>query len=525
MFKTHTIAKKLFFSTIFIMLAAIITTVLFGSQLMESYYLHNKTSELKQSYQSFALALANNENYEDAFQPISDVLYDLEKRNINAMLFTIESDGSISQIIVTSRYNDWYNKQNSPIFDYLKPEFDPVFWLDRAKAAGAFTEDIQSSPLIISGDDNRSQNTIDLYSQLPNGAYLFLSTPREQITLATQLATQYYVILACVTSLLLIIATYFQTKRFTRPIQAIDSTAKRISQMDFTLPCNINTGDELQTLSESINIMSQNLQNYIEEIKLNQQLLQKDLERETKTNSMRREFIASVSHDFKTPLTLIRAYTEDLAEKNPQNKAVQKTCNIILKEDQRMTNLVTQLLQLSKLEGGVGTLEVSLFPIDDAIGDIINNSRILSESKNISLTFNSNDPEEHLVYGDYNKILQVLHNLIENALKYCPDGGEIAIESKNVAENKYRFSITNSVDKPLSNEELEDIFISFHRLDKARSNDGQNFGLGLAIVKAIMNLHEQNFGVYNLPDKKICFYFELNADTEEIDDFADEIDE
>ena len=363
-----------------------------------------------------------------------------------------------------------------------------------------------------------------MYSQLPNGAYLFLSTPREQITLATQLATQYYVILACVTSLLLIIATYFQTKRFTRPIQAIDSTAQRISQMDFSQPCNIKTGDELQNLSDSINIMSQNLQKYIEEIKLNQKLLQKDLERETKTNSMRRDFIASVSHDFKTPLTLIRAYTEDLAGKNPDDEKIQETCRIILKEDQRMTNLVTQLLQLSKLEGGVGTLEVSLFPIDEAIGDIINNSRILSESKNISLTFNSNDPEEHLVYGDYNKILQVLHNLIENALKYCPDGGEIAIESKNVAENKYRFSITNSVDKPLSNEELEDIFISFHRLDKARSNDGQNFGLGLAIVKAIMNLHNQKFGVYNLPDKQICFFFELDSDTDAANN-DEEIDE
>ena len=408
--------------------------------------------------------------------------------------------------------------------NYIKPEFDPVFWVERAKQVGAFTEDIQTSPLIVTGEENRSQNTIDLYGQLSNGYYVFLSTPKEQIALATQLATQYYVILACFTLILLTIATYFQAKRFTRPIQAIDSTAQRISQMDFSLPCNIKTGDELQNLSDSINIMSQNLQKYIEEIELNQELLQKDLERETKTNSMRRDFIASVSHDFKTPLTLIRAYTEDLASKTNDDETIQETCRIILKEDERMTNLVTQLLQLSKLEGGVGTLEVSLFPIDEAIGEIINNSRILLESKNISLTFNTNNHEEHLVYGDYSKILQVLHNLFENALKYCPANGEILIHSVNISENKYRFSIVNSVDKPLSNEELDDIFISFHRLDKARSNDGQNFGLGLAIVKAIMNLHNQNFGVYNLPDNKICFFFELDSDTEaaNVDDEIEE---
>ena len=85
------------------------------------------------------------------------------------MLFTIEIDDSINNIIVTSRYNDWYNNQNSPIFKYFKPEFDPMLWLERAELSGAFTEDIMSSPLIISGDDSPSQNTIDLYSQLPNG--------------------------------------------------------------------------------------------------------------------------------------------------------------------------------------------------------------------------------------------------------------------------------------------------------------------------------------------------------------------
>ena len=101
MFKTHTIAKRLFFSTILIMLATIVSTVLFGSSLMERYYLHNKEAELKQAYQAFAVALAKSDNYEPDSLPIGDILYDLEKRNINAMLLTIESDGHINKLYKT----------------------------------------------------------------------------------------------------------------------------------------------------------------------------------------------------------------------------------------------------------------------------------------------------------------------------------------------------------------------------------------------------------------------------------------
>lgn len=519
--KIHSIGHRLFLSTALILLTTIAATLLFGSSLIERYYVHNKEVELKHAYQSFSLAFNNTDNLSE-WKSIGEVLYDAEKRNINVMLFTLNDEGGIAKVIYTSRYNNWAGADSQNSF---KPAYSPNLWLERAKLEGAFDSDIADTPLVITtnGSDKHPQ-IIDLYSKLSDGCYLFLSTPKEQISLAASLATKYYVILTLFTFLLLTVAIYFQSKRFTKPILEINSTAQRISQMDFSQPCNVDTGDELQHLSNSINIMAQNLKAYIAEMELNQELLQKDLERETKTNTMRREFIANVSHDFKTPLTLIRAYTESLAEQNADNQALQESCEIILKEDDRMTSLVTQLLQLSKLEGGIGPIETTLFPIDESIREILHNSKILQQAKNIKIDFITNDSEEHLVYGDYSKIQQVLHNLIENALKYSPQDDTITIKSAITAPSKYRFSITNTTLKPLSDEELNDIFISFHRLDKARTADGKNFGLGLAIVKAVMELHRQNYGAYNTESNKICFYFELDADTDaEIEAEQDEV--
>lgn len=508
--KIHSIGHRLFLSTALILLMTIAATVLFGSSLIERYYVHNKETELKNAYQTFSLSYNSNLPYS---KRIGEVLYDLEKHNINVLLFTIDEKGNIDQIIYTSRYNNWSHssmEQNS-----FKPAYSPALWLERAKLEGAFEHDLLNEPIVITANDqdNRPQ-IIDLYSQLPDGSYLFLSTPKEQISFAANLAIKYYVMLTCITFFLLTIAIYFQSKRFTRPILEINSTAQRISQMDFSKPCNVDTGDELENLSNSINTMAQKLKDYIAEMELNQELLQKDLERETKTNTMRREFIANVSHDFKTPLTLIRAYTEDIAQNHADDSNIAESCAIILKEDERMTSLVTQLLQLSKLEGGIGQMEIMLFPIDESIREILYHSKILQQAKNITLKLEINGSEEHLVYGDYAKIQQVLHNLIENALKYAPDNDTIYIESINIAPGKYRFSITNTTPTPLSDEELNDIFISFHRLDKARTADGKNFGLGLAIVKAVMELHGQKYGAYNVNENKICFYFELDADTD-----------
>lgn len=508
--KIHSIGHRLFLSTALILLATIAATVLFGSSLIERYYLHNKEMELKNAYQTLNLAYNSNLSYN---KTVGEVLYDLEKHNINVMLFTVDENNNIDQLIYTSRYNNWSPssfEQNS-----FSPPYSPALWLDRAKIEGAFEYDLAKEPVLITAKDrNGHLQIIDLYSQLSDGSYLFLSTPKEQISFAANLAIRYYVMLTCITFLLLTIAIYFQSKRFTKPILEINSTAQRISHMDFSQPCSVNTGDELENLSNSINTMAQKLKDYIAEMELNQELLQKDLERETKTNTMRREFIANVSHDFKTPLTLIRAYTEDIAQNYATDNNIKESCDIILKEDERMTALVTQLLQLSKLEGGIGQMEMMLFPIDESIREILYHSKILQQAKNITINLSTNGSEEHLVYGDYAKIQQVLHNLIENALKYAPENDTICIESINIAPEKYRFSIINTTPTPLSDEELNDIFISFHRLDKARTADGKNFGLGLAIVKAVMELHEQKYGAYNLVNNKICFYFELDADTD-----------
>lgn len=179
--------------------------------------------------------------------------------------------------------------------------------------------------------------------------------------MAAGLAVKYNLYLSLLAFALMAIMSYFVARHITRPIEQISQATQRISQMNFSQQCQIHTRDELQILSENINAMALKLQDYIYQLELNQQLLEKDLQRETKTNQLRKEFIANVSHDFKTPLTLIRAYTETLRNQQLDPEEQQKYYDIILGESNRMSHLVTQLLPVVKVRERYRTAGAILF--------------------------------------------------------------------------------------------------------------------------------------------------------------------
>lgn len=512
----RSIRHKFFFLIAVILLFNILVTLLFGSSLMEKFYIENKKSELRQSYSTLRSALAEDSAAPSSNTTLADAIFEIERNNVTIMF--IDPKSADNEIVYYSRGNRFQEMEaNQPgnghnpqqPFNPLFSHYSPEKWIERAESLGVFTAD--DLPLLVSENSpSKPQPTLSLYGQGENGVYIFLSTPQDPLTLAASLGVQYNLYISLATFLLATILIYFISKRFTQPISDIDQAARRISQMDFSQRCTIHTHDELEELSGSINLMADKLEAYIEQLKLNQELLEKDLAREAKTNQLRKEFITNVSHDFKTPLTLIRAYTESLAEQTLPAEEQQAYCQIILKETERMTALVTRLLQLSKLESGVITLEESIFPLDEMMRDILHNNQILIKEKQLHIRLLPQ--EDCFAYGDYNRIEQVLVNLIENAIKYTPPGGTIILDIQPAAPNVYRITITNT-SSPLPPEQLEDIFISFYKRDQSRKSDHNSFGLGLAIVKAILDLHHQPCGARNTPDG-LEFWFELPSVTD-----------
>lgn len=526
--KPFSIHVKVFFSFAAILLVSIFITLLFGSSVMEHLYLHSKSNDLSNAYENIVTVLDSQQNGFTLDDALLECFFEIEQNNINILALSLQEGHANVQYFSRPNWQDEPWQPNIPIqvdaydskkypTDLSRFFFRPHQWIQDAASLGVFKD--AHLPLISSSKSADAQSeTLDYYGCYTKDAstiYVFLRTPKEAISLAAGLAVKYNLYIALITFLLMTITSYYISRRITRPIAEISNATDRISKMDFSQPLEIHTNDELEDLSDNINSMAEKLQDYIYQLQLNQMLLEKDLERETRTSQMRKEFIANVSHDFKTPLTLIRAYTETIRNQQLPNAEYQQYCDIILNESERLNHMVTQLLQLSRLESGTVTLELSYFPIEELLRDVLYRNQLLIQQKNLQIRWQDN-VEDHIVEGDYTRIEQVVINLIENAIKYTPEDGTILL-SATAMDTICRIAVTNT-SAPLAEAQLENLFISFYKADESRHLEQQSFGLGLAIVKATMDLHHQPCTAQNTPDGlEIAFSLPLMLFEDEAD--------
>jgi two-component system sensor histidine kinase VicK len=218
-----------------------------------------------------------------------------------------------------------------------------------------------------------------------------------------------------------------------------------------------------------------------------------DITNQQKLELSRREFVANVSHELKTPLTSIKSYAETLLGGAIDDKSIStQFLTVINSESDRMTRLVKDLLLLSNLDNNKGRWNMKYFLLKNSITEIVERFKITSkETKhNLELFFTTEIPE---IYGDKDRIEQVLINIISNAIKYTPDGGNIKVYSGRIFDEVYVKVIDNGIGIP--KKDLDRIFERFYRVDKARSRNLGGSGLGLAIAKEIMEAHKGSINV------------------------------
>ena len=527
--KKFSIHQKVFFSFASILILSILVTLLFGNSMMERLYIQNKSRDLSGAYNAIVSVMEQQDSVSEMNHALWECLFEIEQNNIDILLLTLkENDAQIRYFTrkswgpdnLLAQENVPIGRKTEPYRSFQIPEkFGPNQWIEEAFALGVFQEG--ALPKLVTDNQTMSPDgyqTMDYYGCYTKGdtpVYIFLRTPKEAVSLAAGLAVKYNLYIALATFLLMAITSYYISRRITRPIAEISQAANRISNMDFTQPLAIRTGDELEELSKNIDDMANKLQDYIYQLQLNQQLLAKDLEREARTSRMRQEFVANVTHDFKTPLTLIRAYTETIRNQNPDDTERIHYCDIILDENERLNHMVTQLLQLSRLESGMVKLELSFFSMEELLRDVLYRNQLLIQNKKLAVRWNCED-EDHIVYGDYIRIEQVVMNLIENAIKYTPEKGTIILSVQS-DDSLCRIAVTNTCE-PFTEQQLENLFISFYKADESRHKEQQSFGLGLAIVKATMDLHNQECTAHNTPDGlQISFALPLMHMEDELD--------
>jgi signal transduction histidine kinase len=288
--------------------------------------------------------------------------------------------------------------------------------------------------------------------------------------------------------LLLVLGIDFFMGRFiTKPIDKLNASAKRMAELDFSVPCDLVSTDEFGELSASLNTMADDLQ--------------QTLARLEDSLAERKELVDSLSHEMKTPLGIIRAYAEGLQDEADEGKK-QRYAQVILSEVERMNDLIVTLLDLSALESGAASLNISRFDFVELVETVA--GRLLIDAPDTDFELQYELPEQKVfVRTDRRRMEQVLENFMVNARKNVRPGGVLRLEL-TVDDGALHFSIFNQ-GRTIPENDLPKIWTKFYR----DSNAGYSgSGLGLSIVAQILSMQNLPYGAENRVDG-VLFWFSI----------------
>ncbi len=211
-----------------------------------------------------------------------------------------------------------------------------------------------------------------------------------------------------------------------------------------------------------------------------------DITEQTKLERARREFVANVSHELRTPITTIKSYAETILDMADEETPETNFIKVIDKEADRMTRIVSDLLTLSKLDNAAKVMDKKVFDLSLLTESVVEKLKIGASAKNLNIRFQK-EGDTKSFFGDEGRIEQVITNIVSNAIKYTPEGGEISVK----CEAKYTEAciIVQDNGMGIPEKDLPRIFERFYRVDKARSRESGGTGLGLAIAKELVELH------------------------------------
>lgn len=346
---------------------------------------------------------------------------------------------------------------------------------------------------------------LEMYGRLSTDISFILRTPMESINISAQIANRFLAYVGILGTLAGGIIMWFVTRQMTRPILQLNAISEQMVHLNFDAKYKGKSGNELDLLGENINKLSGSLEKSISELKTANNELQKDIERKEAIDEMRKEFLANVSHELKTPIALIQGYAEGLREcVSDDSESRNFYCEVIMDEAAKMNNMVKKLLTLNQLEFGNDVVTMERFDVTALIRNYIQSAGILTRQSEIQLCM-----EEYgsiYVWADEYKTEEVFTNYFSNAVNHCSGEKKIVV-SLEQEYNKVRIGVFNT-GEPIPEASLPHIWEKFYKVDKARTRAYGGSGVGLSIVKAIMEAMNQDYGVKNYSNG-VLFWFEL----------------
>lgn len=496
----NSIRTRLFFNIGLLLAFFLLVAWSLSALFLEHYYLYNKRNSIVDSARTIT-DLYNNgsENISLELERIADSIGAIAIITDKAGYFKYSSFERLASQHHSGRHSPRAENEGEANF---RPPVPPP-----PRATVTSTNRVDSVTIIDTEyDPAMSINFMVLKRQLSDGGTLIIRLPLAAVSESAAYANRFL----AVSGLLAMVAggvwAYFFARRFTAPLKELSAAAQSISRLDFSQKCAVRSNDELGKLADSINNLSTQLDKSITELNEKNRQLAADVEKERSLDKLRKNFISSVSHELKTPVSLILGYAEGLKENVADNAASRDFyCSVIIDEAAKMDKLIKDLLDLSQVESGFFRLQKAAFDLSPLIDDLLLKYRNRFAEKNINLSVEK--APSILVSGDELRVEQVIINLLNNAIDHADDEKLIRL---TVAERhgKIRVSVYNT-GKHIPPDSLGNLWLSFYKVDQARTRDFGGYGLGLSIVRAIQEQHSNAYGVENIAGG-VTFWFDLD---------------
>ena len=448
------VRAKLFFTLCVVILMLIGFFIIINNAVLEALYYYNKKESTLETYNYI------NENLPKILEE--------EKEKYELELEKIAINNNFEILIIGTDNNLVYSTNKNFVEDFgeiNEIKYEVKYSIFNKSEVLYSKENITIRRM---KDKKNGIPYILLDGKLDSGDKIYIRLPITPIQDSVNISNRFIYIIGIATIVLGAIAITFITERFTKPIEELNDIANEMSNLNFKRKYRINDSeDEIDELGKSINTLSDKLEETINQLKVNNSELEKDIEEKSKIDEMRKQFISDVSHELKTPIALIQGYAEGLVENvNTDEENRKFYSEVILDEANKMDKLVKRLLELMKLEYEDRKFNDAKFDIVELINEVVKNSKVVLNENNIEVEFKEKQPI--FVYADDFYIEQVVTNYFTNAIKNISEingSKKIRIAIKKGKEiGKLRVTVFNT-GKNIDQENINRIWTRFYKVD------------------------------------------------------------
>ncbi len=492
----HSIRRQFALIFIGVMAGVLVSCWLLNTFFLENYYISRKTKVLLNAYDTIR-------------QTVNSDIY-------NTMEFPQEFAGKLTDVCSVNNITAFVMDSNSRMkYAYTEDEIELTLRL----GAYLFGRFFDADKIIRQGENFLIQQVrvgedeyLEMFGKLSSGISFIMRARVESIRESVKDASRFQIYVGMTAAFVGGIIIWFVARKITEPVLELNSISEKMVHLDFEARYEGHTHNEIDLLGKNINKLSASLERSISELKTANNELMKDIEKKEQIDEMRKEFLANVSHELKTPIALIQGYAEGLAEginDDPESRSYY--CEVIMDEAAKMNNMVKKLLTLNQLEFGNDMASMERFDVTVLVKNYIQSAGILTKQNEIQVCVE--DYPSIYVWADEYKTEEVFMNYFSNAVHHC--GGEKKIiVSLEQRETKVRVGVFNT-GEPIPEEAIPHLWEKFYKVDKARTREYGGSGVGLSIVKAIMESMNQAYGVENYSNG-VLFWFELEKCEESI---------